>query len=161
MTGPTISALPSEEAVLALSLGHRLGWAALSTAGTITSGRMSVVAASDERPGLRFLRLRAWLTQAKAAAGGLRAVVFDEATGPQALAEAHAYGGLVATVTAWCEHHRIAYEAASVGAWKWSLTGQAHASTADLIATLRGIGYAPATAEEAKALGMLLWQVSR
>jgi hypothetical protein len=153
--------LPSMESMLALTFGHRLGWALLSTDGTITSGRANLPPYDAQRPGQRFLRLRGWLTETKAAAGGLRAVLFDEQTGAQPLAEVHHFGGMVATVGAWCEHHRIGYEAAPSGLWIRAITGQPNASAGELIAALRSIGHAAGSAEEARALGMLLWAVTR
>jgi hypothetical protein len=146
--------------MLALTLGHRLGWALLSTAGTITSGRANLPPYDAQRPGLRFLRLRGWLTQTKNAAGSLRAVIFDEQTGAQPLAEAHHFGGMVATVTAWAEHHRIGYEAAPSGLWVRAITAQPDASPGELIAALRSIGHSASSADGARALAMLLWRVT-
>ena len=68
---------------------------------------------------------------------------------------AHVYGGLVATLTAWCEHHGIPYAGVPVGTWKRDLTGKGNSDKATVMAAVRALGYTPETQDEADALAIL------
>ncbi len=94
--------------------------------------------------------------QTEGADGARRAGGYGVSVGAVlALDAAHVYGGLVATLTAWCEHHGIPYAGVPVGTWKRDLTGKGNADKAAVMAAVRELGYAPETQDEADALGVL------
>ncbi len=62
---------------------------------------------------------------------------------------------MVATLTAWCEHHGIPSAGVPVGTWKRDLTGKGNSDKAAVMAAVRALGYAPETQDEADALGIL------
>ena len=47
---------------------------------------------------------------------------------------AHVCGGLLATLSAWCEHHQIPYQGVPVGTIKKYATGKGHADKDEMIA---------------------------
>ncbi len=104
---------------------------------------------------MRFLRFRQWLTEIKCAAEPLEAIYFEEIRAHRGVDAAHVYGGLVATLTAWCEHHGIPYAGVPVGTWKRDLTGKGNSDKATVMAAVRALGYAPETQDEADALAIL------
>ncbi len=108
-----------------------------------------------------FLRFKNWLTEIKQVAGELDAVFFEEVRRHAGIDAAHVYGGFLAHVTAWCEHHEIPYETAPVGTIKWHATGRDYASKEAIIAAVRNLGFAPADDNEHEALTLLDWAVTR
>ncbi len=104
---------------------------------------------------MRYLRFRQWLTEVKMCAGELEAIYFEEIRAHRGVDAAHVYGGLVATLTAWCEHHDVPYAGVPVGTWKRGLTGKGNADKATVMAAVRELGHAPETQDEADALAIL------
>ena len=115
------------QAILVLDLGTTTGWAISSRDRAITSGTESFKPHRFEGGGMRFLRFKRWLTEVKAAADGLDAVYFEEVRRHAGVDAAHAYGGFMAHLTAWCEHHRIPYQGVPVGTIKKHATGKGNA----------------------------------
>ena len=74
---------------------------------------------------------------------------------------AHAYGGFLATLTAWCEHHPIPYQGVPVGTIKKYATGKGNAGKEDVIAAIRARGYVPVDDNEADALALLYWAIGQ
>jgi hypothetical protein len=142
-------------AILALDLGTTTGWALQSRDGHIQSGSQSFRPQRFEGGGMRFLRFRRWLTELKACAGNLDAVYFEEVRRHAGVDAAHAYGGFLATITAWCEHHRIPYEGVPVGTIKRHATGKGNASKDEIISAVRKLGHRPQDDNEADALALL------
>lgn len=105
---------------------------------------------------MRYLRFRHWLTETLHLAGGFEQIAFEEVRRHAGVDAAHVYGGLLATLTAWAEHHGIPYQGVPVGTWKKALTGKGNACKADVVAAVKSLGYAPGTEDEADALGILL-----
>lgn len=97
-------------AIMALDLGTKTGWALRTRDGHITSGCESFKPQRFEGGGMRYLRFKRWLTEIKAIAGGIDALHFEEVRRHVGVDAAHAYGGFLATLTAWCEHHQIPYQ---------------------------------------------------
>ncbi len=87
-------------AVLALDPGMALGWALRTPDGHVTHGTLDLRSRQFEGGGMRFLRFRQWLTEVKTCAGELEAIHFEEVRAHRGVDAAHAYGGLVATLTA-------------------------------------------------------------
>ncbi len=142
-------------AVLAIDPGMALGWALRTPDGHVTHGTLDLRSRRFEGGGMRYLRFRQWLTEIKSAAETLEAIYFEEVRAHRGVDAAHVYGGLVATLTAWCEHHDVPYAGVPVGTWKRDLTGKGNADKAAVMAAVRALGYAPETQDEADALGVL------
>ena len=110
---------------------------------------------------MTFLRFRQWLTELKASAGGVDALYFEEVRRHAGTSAAHSYGGFLATLTAWCEHHSIPYSGVPVGTIKKHVTGKGNAGKAEVMAAVRALGHKPADDNEADALALLSWALSQ
>ena len=116
--------------ILALDLGTNTGWALLQQnrlddiqqhrlwagdkaddlAGAadkanylVTSGTISFKNDRFQGGGMRYLRFLNWLAEIHQRSGGLTSVYFEEVRRHLGVDAAHVYGGLLATLTAWCE----------------------------------------------------------
>jgi len=143
--------------ILALDLGTHTGWALRHRDGTTTSGSESFAPRRFEGGGMRYLRFKRWLTEVKHSADGIEAVYFEEVRRHAGVDAAHAYGGFLAHLTAWCEHHQIPYQGVPVGTIKKHATGRGNAGKAEVIAAMRAQGFDPADDNEADALALLQW----
>lgn len=147
--------------ILALDLGTTSGWALRDRTGRITSGSQSFKPQRFEGGGMRFLRFKRWLTELKAHAEGIDALVFEEVRRHASTDAAHAYGGFLATLTAWCEHHGVPYQGVPVGTIKKHVTGKGNASKDEMMVAMRARGYQPADDNEADALALLHWAIQQ
>jgi Holliday junction resolvasome RuvABC endonuclease subunit len=145
------------QTLLALDLGTTTGWALLARDGSITSGSASFKPQRFEGGGMRFLRFKRWLTEIKQSADGINAVYFEEVRRHLGVDAAHAYGGFMAHLTAWCEHHQIPYQGIPVGTIKKHATGKGNASKDEMLAAARNLGHIPADDNEADALALLAY----
>lgn len=145
--------------ILALDLGTQTGWALLSRDGSITSGSEPFKPQRFEGGGMRYLRFKRWITEVKQSADGLDAVYFEEVRRHAGVDAAHAYGGFMAHLTAWCEHHQIPYQGVPVGTIKKHATGKGNASKGDMVTAARRLGHAPVDDNEADALALLHWAI--
>lgn len=143
------------QTLLALDLGTTTGWALASRDGSITSGSASFKPQRFEGGGMRFLRFKRWLTEIKQTSNGIDAVYFEEVRRHLGVDAAHAYGGFMAHLTAWCEHHHIPYQGIPVGTIKKHATGRGNASKDEMLAAARALGHSPADDNEADALALL------
>ena len=141
--------------ILALDLGTTTGWALASRDGHITSGSQSFKPQRFEGGGMRFLRFKRWLTDIKQCNDGIDQVVFEEVRRHVGVDAAHAYGGFIGQLTAWCEHHQIPYQGIPVGTIKKHATGKGNASKDEMVASVRARGHAPADDNEADAIALL------
>ena len=148
MTTPTI---------LALDLSTHTGWALRHHDSAIVSGTQHFTPNRFEGGGMRFLRFRQWLTEIKQTTDGLDAVFFEEVRRHAGVDAAHAYGGFLAHLTAWCEHHSIPYRGVPVGTIKKHATGKGNADKETMIAAVKAKGFSPADDNEADALALLDW----
>lgn len=146
--------------ILALDLGTTTGWALRSSDGAITSGSASFRPQRFEGGGMRFLRFKRWLAELKDMTGGFDALHFEEVRRHVSTDAAHAYGGFLATLTAWCEHHQIPYQGVPVGTIKKHATGKGNAGKDLVIAAMTALGHAPADDNEADALALLHWAIA-
>lgn len=144
-------------AILALDLGTSAGWALQSSDGHISTGTVSLKHTRYDGGGMRYLRFRRWLTELKQCATTIDQLVFEEVRRHASTDAAHAYGGFLATLTAWCEHHGVPYQGVPVGTIKKHATGRGNASKDEVIAAMRKLGYRPADDNEADALAILHW----
>ena len=147
--------------LLALDLGTTTGWALRSSDGHIISGSESFRPQRFEGGGMRFLRFKRRLAEIKQSCGGIDALHFEEVRRHVSTDAAHAYGGFLATLTAWCEHHQIPYQGVPVGTIKKHATGKGNASKGEIIASVRALGHAPVDDNEADALALLHWAIAQ
>ena len=146
--------------ILALDLGTQTGWALGSPQGGITSGSQSFKPQRFEGGGMRFLRFKRWLADIRQCADPISLVVFEEVRRHAGVDAAHAYGGFLGHLTAWCEHHQIPYQGVPVGTIKRHATGKGNASKEEVVASVRMLGHQPADDNEADALAILHWALS-
>jgi Holliday junction resolvasome RuvABC endonuclease subunit len=104
---------------------------------------------------MRFLRFKRWLSEIKYSVDGIDAVYFEEVRKHMGVDAAHAYGGFMAHLTAWCEHYQIPYQGVPVGTIKKSATGKGNANKDAMIAAAKSLGYKPADDNEADAICLL------
>ena len=147
--------------ILALDLGTTTGWALRGSDGHITSGSESFRPQRFEGGGMRFLRFKRWLTELKAITSDIDCLHFEEVRRHVSTDAAHAYGGFLATLTAWCEHHQIPYQGVPVGTIKKYATGKGNAGKEDVIAAIRARGHVPIDDNEADALALLHWAIGQ
>ena len=141
--------------ILALDLGTKTGWALACRDGRITSGSQSFKPQRFEGGGMRFLRFKRWLTDIKQCNDGIDQVVFEEVRRHVGVDAAHAYGGFMGQLTAWCERHQIPYQGIPVGTIKKHATGKGNASKDEMVAAARALGHAPVDDNEADAIALL------
>ena len=150
---------PSVSSILTLDLGTQTGWALRDRDGAVTSGSESFKPQRFEGGGMRYLRFKRWLTEIKQSCDGIDAVYFEEVRRHAGVDAAHAYGGFMAHLTAWCEHHQIPYQGVPVGTIKKHATGKGNANKDQMISAARLRGHAPADDNEADAIALLHWAV--
>ncbi|MDH5528280.1 MAG: hypothetical protein OEY97_13370 [Nitrospirota bacterium] len=145
--------------ILALDLGTTTGWAVRAADGTVTSGTMSFRPGRFEGGGMRFLRFKRWLAEMELLSGRPTTIYFEEVRRHAGVDAAHAYGGFMGQLTAWCELRGVPYQGVPVGTIKKHATGKGNAGKAAVIASVRGRGYDPTDDNEADAIALLLWVV--
>lgn len=146
-------------AILALDLGSSTGWALRAGDERIQSGTVSFRPSRYDGGGMRYLRFRGWLERLAADVGELRAVHFEEVRRHLSTDSAHVYGGLLATLTAWCETNSIPYQGVPVGTIKRFIAGKGNADKGAVIAAVKSRGFHPADDNEADAIAILLWAI--
>ncbi|WP_455475742.1 crossover junction endodeoxyribonuclease RuvC [Bartonella sp. B17] len=147
--------MSSLQTTLCLDLGTKTGWAICGADNHIISGTANFQPRRFEGGGMRYLRFKQWLTEMKMTAGQIGEVYFEEVRRHVGTDAAHVYGGLLATLTAWCEHHQIPYEGIPVGTIKKTMTGKGNASKEEMIKAVYSKGHAPQDDNEADALAIL------
>jgi hypothetical protein len=143
--------------VLALDLGTVTGFALRTADSPIVSGTVSFRPSRYDGGGIRYLRFRAWLDSIADDTGSICAVFYEEVRRHLSTDAAHVHGGLLATLTAWCEQRSIAYQGVPVGTIKRHATGKGNADKAAIIAAIRARGFSPVDDNEADAIAILLW----
>lgn len=142
-------------ATLALDLGTTTGWA-FGVPGNVMSGSVSFKNDRYSGGGMRYLRFERWLTEMHTTRP-IREVVFEEVRNHKGVDAAHVYGGLMATLTKWCESQdpKVPYEGVPVGQIKRFATGKGNAKKDAIIAAVESWGYHPADDNEADSLALL------
>jgi Holliday junction resolvasome RuvABC endonuclease subunit len=144
---------------LAIDLGTTTGWALRPRDGQIAHGFVNFRPQRFEGGGMRYLRFKRWLTELKAMTADIDAVYFEEVRRHAGVDAAHVYGGLMATLTTWCEHHDIPYQGVPVGTIKKHATGRGNASKDEMISAMRSRGHPVSDDNEADALALLHWAI--
>ena len=146
--------------ILSLDLGTTTGWA-LSSKGEIRSGSVCFKDTPFDSKDSKYTKFRRWLENQKAHFG-IDEIVYETVImlhkGSHA---AHTYGGFMATVQMFGDHHNISYEGVSVGTIKKFITGSGNASKAEVINAVKAKGHQPIDDNEADALALLYWRLGQ
>lgn len=137
--------------ILALDVATTTGWA-LYVDGKIISGSKCFKGNRFEGGGMRYLRFRReFLNNFRT----VREIWYEEVRRHEGVDAAHAYGGFIATLHAWCEEMAIPYKGVAVGHIKKHATGKGNANKAMMIAAMKSRGFNPIDDNEADALAIL------
>jgi len=146
--------------LLALDLGSCTGWAMWKDS-EVSSGTINLKKKNSRRfegPGMKFIRFARWLKTMPTP----DIVAFEAIRRHLGVDAAHAYGGYLAHLTAFCESNKTAipYEGFAVGTIKKRATGNGAASKAMMIDACCGeLGIIPSDDNEADAAWILLMLV--
>ncbi len=142
--------------ILALDLATRTGFAILRPDGRIESGEVRFDLKASEGQGMRYVKFRHWLIEVKQR-HELTELVFEQVMGHGAyqVIAAHVYGGLLATLQAFGEHHRIPYHGIGVTTVKKQFAGSGKATKEDMVRQCRALGFQPGGHNEADAIAVL------
>jgi len=141
--------------ILALDLGTKTGWAVCLADQKILSGTENFKSTRFEGGGMRYLRFKNWLDEMNKLSNGIDQIYFEEVRRHIGVDAAHAYGGFLAHLTAWCEAENIPYLGIPVGTIKKHITGKGNASKGQIISKITEMGFAPKDDNEADALALL------
>ena len=141
--------------ILALDLGTKTGWAICLTDQKILSGTENFRSDRFEGGGMRYLRFKNWLDEMNKLSGVVDQIYFEEVRRHIGVDAAHAYGGFLAHLTAWCEAGNIPYLGIPVGTIKKHITGKGNASKSQIISKITEMGFTPKDDNEADALALL------
>ena len=145
--------------MLSLDLGTTTGWALRGHDGLITTGTASFKPGRYDGGGMRYLRFTNWLTELDRLSGPISAIWFEEVRRHAGTDAAHVYGGLMATLTAWCELRGVPYQGVPVGTIKRHATSKVNAPKEAMIAAARARGFSPVDDNEADAIALLVWAI--
>jgi Holliday junction resolvasome RuvABC endonuclease subunit len=143
--------------ILALDLAMTTGFAIRRADGRVESGALKFHPRKGEGSGQRWLKFRHWLVETKNC-HAIDEVYFEDCvirSGPGQTQTARVYGGFVATLEAFCEHHQMPYHPVGIGTWKKHFTGAGNAQKDRTIEVCKMLGYKPRDDNEADALGIL------
>lgn len=145
------------QVTLALDLGTDTGFAILRADGRIESGTQRFRPKAGEGAGVRYVRFRRWLVEMKESHPGLAQLVYEQVMGHGAfqVISAHVYGGFLATLQAFGEHHAIAYRGIGVATIKKQFAGHGAAQKVDMVRQCEALGFKPDTHNEADAIALL------
>lgn len=143
-------------AIVSLDLGTTMGWAAHIDSAPVTSGTVCFKHSRFEGGGMRFLKFTRFLDELHSLQH-ISHVYFEEVRRHLGVDAAHAYGGFMAHLSAWCEQKKIPYQGVPVGTIKKHATGKGNASKAMVIESVKRRGHQPSDDNEADALALLYW----
>jgi hypothetical protein len=150
----------ASQTLLALDLGACTGWAMWKDS-EVSSGSINLKKKNSRRfegPGMKFIRFSRWLKTIPAP----DILAFEAIRRHLGVDAAHAYGGYLALLTAFCEASEptIPYEGFAVGTIKKRATGNGAASKVMMIdACCEKLGIIPSDDNEADAAWILLMMV--
>ena len=142
---------------LALDLGTTSGFCIGQHDGALISGTWNFKPGRYDGGGMRFVRFRKALDELYATMP-FSIVHFEEVRAHKGVDAAHVYGGLMATLQAWCEERSIPYGGVSVQDIKKFATGKGNASKDDMIAAMRALKFEPVDDNQADAIALWLCQ---
>jgi hypothetical protein len=120
--------------------------------GSIKSGTQSFKVGKYDGAGMRYLKFSRWL---ETTAVGVDRIAYEAMRRHIGTDAAHVYGGLMATLTAFCEEVSVPYEGVPVGTIKKHATGNGAASKDMMIAAAIAAGFKPVDDNEADAIHLL------
>lgn len=141
--------------ILAIDIGTQLGWALTKRDGSIHSGSEGFQPAKRGGHGGKFLAFMTHLNEVRNSHGDLHAVYFEDVKRHQGVLAAHAFGGFLAILQAWCHINRVPMYGVGVGVVKKAWTGNGAAKKEMMIASAKQHGFTPADDNEADALAIL------
>lgn len=141
--------------ILAIDLGTTLGWALAGRDGTVKGGSESFSPKKCGGYGQRWLAYRQWLGELGRAAGEIHAVYYEDIKRHEGVLAAHAYGGFLAHLEAWCAMNRLPLKPVGVGEVKKHWTGKGNANKEMMIAAAKAKGFKPVDDNHADALAIL------
>ena len=144
-----------KQKILTLDLGKKTGWALKDQNNQISSCTESFKPQRFEGGGMRYLRFKKWLEELNQLSGGINQIYFEEVRRHLGVDAAHAYGGFLAHLSAWCEDNKIPYLGIPVGTIKKHLTGKGNANKQAMINAVKDLGFNPIDDNEADALALL------
>lgn len=142
--------------IVALDLGTNTGWATWRKGVGTRYGTEVFKSDRFQGGGMRYLRFKKWLTELKAIED-IEALWFEEVRRHMSTDAAHCYGGFLAILTSWCEHHQIPYSGVGVGTVKKFATDNGAAKKDQMIAAMVKKGFKPKDDNQADALAILLY----
>jgi len=143
----------SVSAILAIDPGIHMGWALLKGNGKVSFGQENFNQPVG-RVGQRFLALGEWLAHTHKTKR-LDLIAYEKVVRHKGTFAAHAYGGFIAILTAFCEREQIDYAAIPVGTIKKHWVDDGHATKAQMMEEALGRGFKITTDNEADALALL------
>ncbi|HJD59781.1 MAG TPA: hypothetical protein LFW20_03840 [Rickettsia endosymbiont of Omalisus fontisbellaquei] len=147
--------------ILALDLGTTTGWAVHNKEQAIKSGTINFKPNKFEGGGMVFVRFRKWLVDIKNSEDCIDLIYFESVRSHKGIDATHKYGGFLATLTAFCEHHKIPYLGVPVGTIKKHITGKGNATKYAVIDAVKEKGFAPSDDNEADSLALLDYVLAR
>jgi len=141
--------------ILTLDLGTKTGWALKDQNDQISSGTQTFAPQRFEGGGMRYLRFKKWLEELNQLSEGIDQIYFEEVRRHLGVDAAHAYGGFLAHLSAWCEDKQIPYLGVPVGTIKKHLAGKGNANKQVMINAIKDLGFNPTDDNEADALALL------
>jgi Holliday junction resolvasome RuvABC endonuclease subunit len=144
--------------LLALDLGTACGWAT-NAGGQIAYGTLDLKADRFSGGGMRFLKFRRCLEEFKRETH-IDEIVYEQVRRHRGTDAAHCYGGLLATLTSWCEENAIPYSGRTVQSIKKFATGKGNADKGQMIAAAQALGFLPKDDNQADAIHILRLRLS-
>lgn len=138
--------------LLALDLGTMTGFG-IGSVDHMVSGFWNLKPGRFDGGGMRFVKFRARLDELRTTYG-VTHVFFEEVRRHKGVDAAHVYGGLMATLTAWCEEHKVPYSGLPVGEIKKAWTGNGNASKDRMVEECERRGFSPQSEDEADAIAI-------
>ncbi len=131
--------------ILGIDPGARLGFVLGREDGSIDlSGVHDLTPGRGSSPGVRYLKLRAFLQQLWRGYGDIGLVMYEQAH-YRGGAAAEQLAGYTATLQAWCAEHKIEFEAVHSARLKKAVTGKGNADKAILQRIAAKAGFSPQT----------------
>lgn len=121
--------------ILGIDPGTHCGWSLWHDGKISSAGTWNLSPRRHEGGGMRYLMLRAYLDEFRASEPDT--VAYEEVRRHLGTDAAHIYGGVIATLSAWCEERKIPYMAVPVGTVKKVATGLGNASKEMMLASAR------------------------
>jgi Holliday junction resolvasome RuvABC endonuclease subunit len=149
--------------VIAIDPGTKCGWAMAHPGNPMRHlhGVWNLSPGRHEGGGMRYVRLRRYLRELVDGMDEGIALFYEEVRGHKGTDAAQIYGGIVATVTEWCEAQGAPYAGIPVGTIKKHATGKGSANKAAMIAAAqKKFGPAVTDDNEADALWILDYAIS-